>query len=95
VPSCDDESPGDPKTPRETRGGSDPRSVILPRHLREARSAAVLVGSSTELEWACCVPVMGVMRQLDRLIKVLRVAIGDLWVDSRRDVLTPRSGAVP
>ena len=34
-------------------------------------------------------------RQLDRLIKVLRMAIDDLWVDSRHDVLTPRSGAVP
>ena len=33
-------------------------------------------------------------RQLDRLIKVLRMAIDDLWVDSRHDVLTPRSGAV-
>jgi hypothetical protein len=28
------------------------------------------------------------------LIKVLRMAIDDLWVDSRHDVLTPRSGAV-
>ena len=34
-------------------------------------------------------------RQLDRLIKVLRMAIDDLWVDSRHDVLTPRSGAMP
>ena len=34
-------------------------------------------------------------RQLDRLIKVLRMAIDDLRVDSRHDVLTPRSGAVP
>jgi hypothetical protein len=34
-------------------------------------------------------------RGLDRLIKVLRMAIDDLWVDSRHDVLTPRSGAVP
>jgi hypothetical protein len=34
-------------------------------------------------------------RQLDRLIQVLRMAIGGLWVDSRHDVLTPRSGAVP
>jgi hypothetical protein len=33
-------------------------------------------------------------RQLDRLIKVPRMAIGDLWVDSRHDVLTPRSGAM-
>jgi hypothetical protein len=33
-------------------------------------------------------------RQLDRLIKVLRMAIDDLWVDSR-DVLTPRPAAVP
>jgi hypothetical protein len=33
--------------------------------------------------------------QLDRLIRVLPMAIGGLWVDSRRDVLTPRSGAVP
>ena len=59
-----------------------------------AHGPAVLVGCCTELEWACRVPVMGVMYQLDRLIKVLRVAIGDLWVDSRHDVLTPRSGAV-
>jgi hypothetical protein len=28
------------------------------------------------------------------LIKVLRVAIDGLWVDSRHDVLMPRSGAV-
>jgi hypothetical protein len=34
-------------------------------------------------------------RQLDRLIKVLRMVIDDLWVDSRHDVLTPMSGAVP
>ena len=34
-------------------------------------------------------------RQLDRLIKVLRMAIDDFWVDSRHDVLTPGSGAVP
>jgi hypothetical protein len=34
-------------------------------------------------------------RRLDRLIEVLRMAIDDLWVDSRHDVLTPRSGAVP
>jgi hypothetical protein len=34
-------------------------------------------------------------RHLDRLIKVLRMAIDDLWVDSRHDVLMPRSGAVP
>ena len=34
-------------------------------------------------------------RQLDRLTKVLRMAIVDLCVDSRHDVLTPRSGAVP
>ena len=33
-------------------------------------------------------------RQLDRLIKVLRMPIDDLWVDSRYDVLTPRSGTV-
>jgi hypothetical protein len=33
-------------------------------------------------------------RQLDRLIKVLRMSIDDLLVDSRHDVLTPRSGAV-
>jgi hypothetical protein len=32
-------------------------------------------------------------RQLDRLIKVLRMAIDDLWVDRRHDVLLPRSGA--
>ena len=32
--------------------------------------------------------------QLDRLIKVLRMAIDDLWVDGRHDVLMPRSGAV-
>lgn len=31
-------------------------------------------------------------RQLDRLIQVLRMAIDDLWVDSRHEVLTPRSG---
>ena len=34
-------------------------------------------------------------RQLDRLIEVLRIAINDLWVDSRHDVLTPTSAAVP
>ncbi len=34
-------------------------------------------------------------RQLDRLIRVRRMAIDDLWVDSRPDVLTPGSGAVP
>jgi hypothetical protein len=34
-------------------------------------------------------------RQLDRLIEVLRMAVDDLWVDSRHDVLMPRSGAVP
>jgi hypothetical protein len=34
-------------------------------------------------------------RQLDRLIQVLRMAIDGLWGDSRHDVLTPRSGAVP
>ena len=34
-------------------------------------------------------------RQLDRLIQVLRMAIGGLWVDSRHHVLTSRSGAVP
>jgi hypothetical protein len=34
-------------------------------------------------------------RQLDRLIEVLRMAVYDLWVDSRHDVLMPRSGAVP
>jgi hypothetical protein len=33
-------------------------------------------------------------RQLGRLIKLLRIAIDDLWVDSRHVVLTPRSGAV-
>ena len=33
--------------------------------------------------------------QLDRLIKVLPMAIDDRWVDSRHVVLTPRSGAVP
>jgi hypothetical protein len=33
-------------------------------------------------------------RQLGRLIKVLRMAIDDFWADSRRDVLTPGSGAV-
>jgi hypothetical protein len=33
-------------------------------------------------------------RQLDRLIKVLRIAIDGLWVDSRHDVLVFRSGAV-
>ena len=34
-------------------------------------------------------------RQLDQLIKVLRTAIDALWMDSRHDVLTPRSGTVP
>jgi hypothetical protein len=34
-------------------------------------------------------------RQLDRLIKVLRMAFDDFWVDSRHYVLTPGSGAVP
>ena len=34
-------------------------------------------------------------RGLDRLIKVLRMAIDGLRVDSRHNVLTPRSGAVP
>ena len=34
-------------------------------------------------------------RQLDWLIEVLRKAVDDLWVDSRHDVLAPRSGAVP
>jgi len=34
-------------------------------------------------------------RQLDRLIKVLRMAIDGLWVDGRHDGLTLRSGAVP
>jgi hypothetical protein len=34
-------------------------------------------------------------RQLSRLIEVLRIAIDDLGVDSRHDVLTPSSGAVP
>jgi hypothetical protein len=34
-------------------------------------------------------------RQLDRLTKVLRMAIDDLCVDSRHDVLTPRSGTAP
>ena len=34
-------------------------------------------------------------RQLDRLTKALRMAIGGLWVDGRPDVLTPRSGATP
>ena len=34
-------------------------------------------------------------RQLDRLVKVLRVAIDGFWADSRHDVLTPGSGAVP
>ncbi len=29
------------------------------------------------------------------LIKVLRMAIDDLWVDSRHDVLMLRSGTVP
>jgi hypothetical protein len=33
--------------------------------------------------------------QLDRLIQVLRMAIGGLWVDSRHYVLTSRSRAVP
>ena len=33
--------------------------------------------------------------QLDRLIQVPRMAIDGLWADSRHDVLTPRSGAVP
>ena len=33
-------------------------------------------------------------RQLGRLIEVLRMAIDDLGVDSRHDVLTPRSGAM-
>ena len=33
-------------------------------------------------------------RQLGRLIKVLRLAVADRWVDSRHVVLTPRSGAV-
>ena len=33
--------------------------------------------------------------QLDRLIQVLRMAIDGLWADSRHDVLTPGSGAVP
>jgi hypothetical protein len=34
-------------------------------------------------------------RQLDRLVKVLRMAIEDFRADSRHHVLTPRSGAVP
>jgi|RhiMetdeSRZDD1v2_1073273.scaffolds.fasta_scaffold13250_5 hypothetical protein len=34
-------------------------------------------------------------RQLDRLTKVLRMAIDDLCMDSRYDVLTPSSGTVP
>jgi hypothetical protein len=34
-------------------------------------------------------------RQLDRLVKVLRMAIDGFWADSRHDVLTPGSGAVP
>jgi hypothetical protein len=34
-------------------------------------------------------------RQLDRLVEVLRMAIDDLWVDSRHVVLTPSSAAVP
>jgi hypothetical protein len=33
-------------------------------------------------------------RQPGRLIEVLRVAIDDLGVDSRHDVLPPRSGAM-
>jgi hypothetical protein len=33
-------------------------------------------------------------RQLDRLIKVLRMAIGGLWVDSRHDVLMPGSAVL-
>jgi hypothetical protein len=32
--------------------------------------------------------------QLGRLLRVRRMAIDDLWVDSRHLVLTPRSGAV-
>jgi hypothetical protein len=32
-------------------------------------------------------------RQLDRLTKALRMAISDLWVDSRLDVVTSSSGA--
>jgi hypothetical protein len=34
-------------------------------------------------------------RQLDRLVKVLRMAVDGFWADSRHDVLTPGSGAVP
>jgi len=34
-------------------------------------------------------------RQPDRLIKVVRVAIDDLWVDSRPDVVALGSGTVP
>jgi hypothetical protein len=34
-------------------------------------------------------------RQLGRPPKALRMAIGDLWVDTRHDVLTAMSGAVP
>jgi hypothetical protein len=34
-------------------------------------------------------------RQLDRLIEELRMAIDDLWVDSRHDVLTLTSASVP
>ncbi len=32
-------------------------------------------------------------RRLGRLIKVVRMAVGGLWVDSRLDIVTLRSGA--